>query len=57
MNIELKALQEAIRKKPRHNKRHARSAGIDEIRRCFAEYKKSLDKSWLARWREKVGLK
>ncbi len=49
MTPEFIKLQEAIVKKPRHNKRHARSAGIKEIRKAFAEYKKSLDKSWWER--------
>ncbi len=50
-------LKEAIEKKPRHNKRHARSAGIKEIRKAFKAYEKSLGKSWIDRLREKVGLK
>ncbi len=49
MTPELIKLQEAIKKKPRHNKRHNRSAGIDKIREAFKEYKKSLDKSWWER--------
>ncbi len=53
MTPELIKLQEAIKKKRRHLKRHARSAGIDEIRKCLDAYLKSLDKSWIDRWREK----
>ncbi len=42
MTPQLIKLEQAIIKKRRHCKRHARSAGIDEIRKAFAEYKKSL---------------
>ena len=57
MTQEFKALKEAIEKKTRDGKRHKRSAGMEVIRRCFDVYEKSLDKSWLARWLERVGLK
>ena len=57
MTQEFKALKEAIEKKVRDGKKSARSAGIKEIRSCFAVYEKSLDKSWVDRWLEKVGLK
>ena len=45
----LERLEDAIDKKPRDGKRHNRSAGIKEIRKRLAEYKKSLDKSWWGR--------
>ncbi len=50
-------LEQAITKKSRHNKRHARSAGIKEIRKAFAEYKEWLEKPWLDRFIERWGLK
>ncbi len=46
MKKEFKALKEAIEKRERHNKRHARSAGIKEIRKAFKAYEKSLGKSY-----------
>ncbi len=57
MTPELIKLEQAIIKKIRPGKRLLCSAPKKEIRKCFAEYKKSLDKSWWERWREKVGLK
>ncbi len=56
MTQEFKALKEAIEKKVRDGKKSARSAGIKEIRRCFAVYEKSLDGSWYKRFKRRCGL-